>query len=555
MPLTQREFDKQYEELINRIQRKATPFPHDTTTRQIARRKRALADPFFFAATYFPHYIDVGEKYRDVWKDPNRSVDWVEAGFAPVHTQFFSIAAELGRFNILAAFRESAKDTLLGKIDVIRKLVIDDRDVMRWFIPVVAMTDDKAEGKIIPIKLELERNVRLRSDFGELVGNVKWEQDHFVLGNGRGMRAYGRNIALRGEESFGHRPDHIILNDVNDPMKPDGAGQVQKFVDSVKSDILLSVNSTRWSALFLCNYTVKGDIVDALMTWKHTDHYGKHVFRALVPNPLETKDDREIARQCREAGYGVNRKSAWEARHPTVRLLWEEKSDPVTFSSERQMIPRNRKDQLFKDEYLRFHTREQLAQTRYVFYTGNDPSAKDAGDPKAIVTVGYGIRPDGTPHIPVVRAWIEQRGIDDMLIEGFRHNQLYTPKRFGLEVVGSQILFKREYKRLQKSYGPLPIHEIETKGESKESRIQRLAPFIKEGIITFDPEDPGQEILLRQLTAFPNGGDVRNGGVGDDGPDALEMAVRMILEFEHDVELLYETVERRSIRFAAEGAY
>ncbi len=555
MPLTQREFDKQFGELIGRIQRKATPFPHDTTTKQIARRKRAIADPFFFAATYFPHYIDVADEYRDVWKDPDESVDWVEAGFSPDHRRFFDIAGTLGKFNILAAFRESAKDTLLGKIDVIRKLVCDGDDVIRWFVPVVAMTKDKAEGKIIPIRLELEKNVRLRSDFGELVGNVKWEQDHFVLSNGRAMKAYGRDMALRGEENFGHRPDHVILNDVNDPMKPDSAAQVQKFVDSIKGDILLSVNSTRWSALYLCNYTVKGDIVDALMTWKHTDHYGKHIFRALVPNPVETKKEREIARECREAGYGVDRKSAWEARHPTLRLLKEESDDPDTFSSERQMIPRNRKDQLFKDEYIRFHTKEELAGVHYVHYTGNDPSAKDAGDPKAIITVGYGIRPDGTPHIPVRRAWIEQRGIDDMLVEGFRHKQLFNPKRFGLEVVGSQILFKREYKRLQKRFGPLPIHEIETKGESKESRIQRLAPFVKEGIITFDPQDPGQEILLRQLTAFPNAGSVRDGGLGDDGPDALEMAVRMILEFEHEVDLLYETVERRELRFAAEGAY
>ena len=59
MPLTQREFDTQFGELVSRIQKKATPFPNDTTERRISRVERAKADKFFFAATYFPHYIEL----------------------------------------------------------------------------------------------------------------------------------------------------------------------------------------------------------------------------------------------------------------------------------------------------------------------------------------------------------------------------------------------------------------------------------------------------------------------------------------------------------------
>lgn len=553
MAITGKEFDKQFGELLARIQKDVTPFPNDTTAKKIARKKRASSDPFFFALTYFPHYIQVKEEYRDAWKTPEMEIDWVEAGFASVHPEFFKAANLFGALSIVAGFRESAKDTLLGLIDPIFKLVTDDKDRMRWFTACMAMTHDKAEGKVIPIKLELEKNVRLRSDFGELVGNTKWEQDHFVLSNGRGVKAYGRDEAMRGENIFGHRPDHIILNDINDPTKPDSSALVQKFLDSVRGDILFAVNSTRWSAIYLCNHTVKGDIVDELLTGKHTSHFNKHIFRALIPNDLETKRDRDIARECREAGFLDGMKSSWEYRHPTLKLLQEQKNDPDTFACERMQIPRNRKDQKFKDNYFRFHTKEELVGKVYTVYTAVDPSAKDAADYKAVVSVGVGIRNDSL-HIPVRRVSIQQQPIDDMLAETFRHRQALRSKIVGVETNGFQILLKREYIRLQKKYGLLPFHELEHKGESKESRIERIVPFVKEGIITFDLDDPDQDLLIRQLKAFPNAGQVSAGGLGDDGPDALAMCIELIEQFPHAGEVHYTSIRKREAQFAG-GAY
>lgn len=551
---TTKEFEREFGELLARIQRQTTPFPSNIS-QQESRKKRAGIDKFFFAVTYFPHYVEVKEEYRECWKDPSKNYDWVDAGFAGVHVEFFKVANLMKTFSILAAFRESAKDTLLGKIDVIHKLVTDDPEQMRWFPTVMAMTQGKAEAKIIPIKLELESNARLRQDFGDLVGNTKWEMDHFMLKNGRAMKSYGRDQGMRGEENFGHRPDHPILNDINDPTKPDSPSQVQKFVDSVKADILPSVNSPRWSALYLCNYTVKGDIVDALMTWKYTKHYNKKIFRALVPNPMETKLERAIAKQCRDAGFPDREMSAWEARHPTLGLLQERKNDPETFDCERMMRPRNRKDQKFKDHYFKFHTREMLQARTYVQYTAVDPSAKDAGDYKAIITMGVAPREDGSLHMPIRRAWIQQDSIDEMLEMTYRQMKDFRSKLVAVETGGQQILFKREYMRLMKRLGPLPFMEIDTEGESKISRVERLVPYVKEGIITFDSEDPDQELLIRQFKAFPFGGEVSKGGLGDDGPDACEMDLRLIMDHRFAGEVRYETVQRREMRFAGEGAY
>lgn len=549
MLLTQRDFDNQYNELILRIQKQATPFPRDTGEKKRARKKRSLVDKFFFATTYFPHYIQTKEEYRECWKNPEAEYDWIDSGFADFHKELFKTADLLGEFSIIAGFRESAKDTLLGKIDIIHKIVYEDR----WFIPIVAMNETKAETKVVPIKIEFENNERLKNDFGDMRGTVEWEFGSIITKTGRKVKGYGRNQGLRGEENFGHRPDYPMINDINDPMKPDSPEVMQKYLDSIKQDILKSVNAPRWSAVMLCNWTVKGDIIDELMTGKNTAHYNKKIFRALVQNNLFTKEDKEIAKKCREAGYPDIEKSAWEFRHPTLRLLKERKDDPDVFDPEMMMHPRNRKDQKFKDNFFRFHINTDV-QAGYVNYSFIDPSAKDAGDFKSVITVGLGIR-NGSMHIPVRQAFIQKASIDDMVEETYRQNKKFKSKVVGCETNGFQILLKKEYMRLMPKKGLLPFLEVVHAGESKESRIERIVPFVKEGIITFDINDPDQELLIRQLKAFPRGGDAGRGGLGDDGPDALAGCIELIEKYPHAGEgVEYKSIKKREGVFAI-GAY
>jgi predicted phage terminase large subunit-like protein len=229
--------------------------------------------------------------------------------------------------------------------------------------------------------------------------------------------------------------------------------------------------------------------------------------------------------------------------------LKEKKSDPDVFESEMMMHPRNRKDQKFKDNYFRYHTKEDLARRTYVNYTFVDPSAKEAADYKAVVTVGLGLNASGDIHIPIRRASIQQQSIDEMMLETYRQKNLLNSKVVGVETNGFQILLKREYMRLQKKHGLLPFQEIEHKGESKESRIERIVPFVKEGTITFDLEDPDQELLIRQLKAFPQGGQVAQGGLGDDGPDALAGCAELIEKYPHAGEVDYKSLRKREAVF------
>jgi predicted phage terminase large subunit-like protein len=559
-PVTsQREFEKQWSDLINQIRTKATAFPRDSIEKREARKKRARTDKFYFAAMYFPHYIQLDEKYlRSVLKIPEKSpllippdaeIDWVKAGFSPDHKKFFELTELRNKFTILAAYRESSKDTLLSKIDVIHKMIFEEI----WYAVVVAFSHEHAATKVIPVRLEFENNERLKNDFGELKGSIKWEEDEIIISNGRKLKAFGRDESLRGEENFGHRPDWILPNDIEDPTKTTNPALILKYVDSIRQDVLKSVNSPRWGAILLCNYVSKQSIVHELLTGENTSHFDKQIFRALVPNEKRTDEDREIARQARLHKFPDGWKSAWEFRHPTLRLLQEQKDDPDTFDAEMMMRPKDRKSKKFKDTDFKYYTQQQIAGIEMIYYTMIDPSAKEAGDYKAITTLGAPIKSKEF-RLYVINAWIQQASIDAMIEETYRDFELHRQKLIGVEMISFASLLEREYMRLMKEKKkPLPIYKIEHV-DPKDAVIESLVPLVRSGIILFDTQQGDQALLIRQLKAFPDRTPVARGGIGDDGPDALGKCVRLVQDFPYGIGVDYQTVEKRQAAFGR-GAY
>ena len=66
----------------------------------------------------------------------------------------------------------------------------------------------------------------------------------------------------------------------------------------------------------------------------------------------------------------------------------------------------------------------------------------------------------------------------------------------------------------------LPLVKIDNR-VNKHVRIRRLAPYLSRGNIRFRGDSPGTDLLVQQLREFPEGDH-------DDGPDALEMALRVM---------------------------
>jgi predicted phage terminase large subunit-like protein len=551
--LSQRDFEKQFSKLVESIRTQATPFPKDTTEKKIARVKRAKADKFYYAATYFPHYIQLNEELPEVVKlrkgDSSVVLNWVKAGFAECHADFFAQTELRNKFSILAAFRESAKDTLLGKIDPLHKLFCEEA----WFIPIIAYSTDHAETKVIPLKLEIENNERLKNDFGDLKGVVKWEQNEFITKNGRKVQGFGMDVPLRGQENFGHRPDYIILNDIEDPTKTFNHGLCQQNVERIRQDKLKSVNSPRWGAIYLCNYISKQSITYELMTGENTGHFIKKIYPALVPNMKLTQEEQQLAREAKKHGFVDLLKSNWEFRHPTMRLLQEQKDDPDTFDCEMMQRPRDRKNKKFKDTDFRFYADSEVRNIEMAAWTFIDPSAKAAGDYKAIITLGMPVKAEMF-QLYVLAASIQQESIDWLLEETYQHHTRYKSKVVGVEMISFASLLEREYQRLMKKKGTyLPIHKVE-RVENKDAKIESLVPLIRSGLIKFNPQQGDQALLIRQLKGFPDKTPVSRGGIGDDGPDAMAECVKLVQDFPHGEKVEYKSVVKRQAVFA-EGAF
>jgi hypothetical protein len=570
--LSEKEYLHEFGAILDRIRKDATPFRNDSTAKQQARKKRAKSDKLFFAATYFPHYIALDEEYcrrllkqpsGQLYLDPDAEINWVKAGFAESHVMLrhqrvtqpfegglFDLPDVLKQFTIVAGYRECAKSTLLGKIEPLWKLLFEDR----WFILTVSRTEKKAETKVVPLKIELEENIRLRNDFGDLVGKRQWENGFIVTNTGRAVKSLSRDQSPRGEEINGHRYDHFIIDDISDPDLPDSPDIVQKKVDWIKRSLLEGVNSPRWSGLMLTNWTMEGDITDELIRGKNTSHFQKVIIRVLVPNDLRTDEEKRLAKECKAVGLPSEMKSEWEFRHPTVAELRKRKQDPDTHDNERMMQPRQRGGKVFYESWFKFHTRRRLALSGYTMYTFVDPSGTEPGDAKAVITVGVGVV-DGRLHIPVLKCDMQQQDIDWMLETTWRHFIEFRPIVVGVADNAYKDFVNREYLRLMATKkSPLPFLPINQVG-NKHGRIARLAPQVKDGTITFDLEDPDQEWLIRQLKSEPDPGKCMGYGIGgDDGSDALEGGVTLITDYPMYGQVDYQTVQRRQASFGR-GAY
>lgn len=156
-------------------------------------------------------------------------------------------------------------------------------------------------------------------------------------------------------------------------------------------------------------------------------------------------------------------------------------------------------------------------------YIAVDPSkGKDAkkGDYSAIVFAGV---VDG-------KVWVDsdlaRRPVDKLVRDVIEFQRRYGALGVGVEANTFQELLGPEISRVAAEDGtmiPLPLYMI-TNTVNKELRIGRLGPYLARGELMFKTT-PSNRLLVHQLKEFPNGDH-------DDGPDALEMAIRLGLELQ-----------------------
>lgn len=237
----------------------------------------------------------------------------------------------------------------------------------------------------------------------------------------------------------------------------------------------------------------------------------------VVRLPALAGEDDLLGRQPGEA--------LWPERWPASRLLKIKSSiDSYWWNSIYDQRPTRSGKFEWPDEYFGEHllTSDWPSQFELVVIAIDPSKGKDSrkGDYSAIVAIGV-------RHGKIyVDSSIRRRPVSQIVLDGIAIQNLYGALGVGVESNQFQELLGPEFTRVNTECGgamPLPLYMIPNM-VNKELRIGRLGPYLMRRELAFR-DTPDNRLLIEQLKEFPN-------GEHDDGPDALEMAIRLGLQLQ-----------------------
>ena len=469
------------------------------------RRQKAQSDFKFFCYTYFPHYIK---------SDPSAFQTWLYGNLPRL------IDANRGCKEALAAPRGNAKSTIITQLSTLW-CVMTGR---KWYAAILMDSFDQAVMMLEAIKVELESNPRLKQDFVNETGAGRvWQAGVIVTRNGRKVQAAGAGKKLRGWRHGPHRPDLVVLDDIeNDEnvRKKEQRDKLENWIDKA----VLKLGPPDGSMDVLYVGTVLG--YDSVLARKlRSPTWHKVVFKAIeeypdrmdlwerweeiIVNQSEDKADRFYAQNhaLMDAGAVVS----WPEMQPLELLMKFRADGHKAFDSEYQNDPANSEDALFKEIDFWVHPNRD-----WVFYGAVDPSMgkrKKTNDPSATLVGGFD-RVHGV--LDVVEADIARKHPDKIILDVMEFHREYGCLLWVIEIVQFQEFFKDELVKRSAAAGvPVPARGV-IPNTDKGLRIEALAPHISNGLIRIHRS---QTTLYSQLRFWPEADH-------DDGPDALDMLWR-----------------------------
>lgn len=486
-----------------------------------------------------------------------------------MHIELFSLlqdAVETRAQRIaIAAPRGHAKTTIVSQAYVLWCICFKKEP----FVLLISNTIDQASDCLSMIKHELQTNPLLMADFPDACEPPeatptapRWRKEEIITRNGVKVTALGAEKKIRGRKHHQHRPTLIILDDVENETEVRSPEQRLNKMEWFHKAVLKAGSS-------LTNIVVAGTILhydsllatllnpakssgwiarkyQAVVSWAERQDLWER-FNRFYTRQEELPDDKTLEGQ--RSGPRIARIFFDTYKNDMLRgsvVLWPEREDyyalmvqrlvegRASFDSEKQNEPVNPEDCYFQESDLvywddRFPTIEALVEAleranpkcRMSIYGACDPSlgrhasaGSRAGDYSAIVTIA---RDSVTGTLYVLDADIKRRKPDQLIEDIFEYHRLRRYSIFGIEANQFQQLLCDMIRQRARERGlNVRVRDI-TNSADKHGRIQRLQALIGSGRLQFSKR---HSMLLEQLRQFPM-------GAHDDGPDALEMAVRL----------------------------
>ncbi|MBI2826373.1 MAG: phage terminase large subunit [Planctomycetia bacterium] len=439
-----------------------------------------------------------------------------------------------GKLNAIGP-RGAAKSTI-ASLACPLKLAVEKREPYIW---IVSDTKEQARAHLENIKAELVENARLAADYPAAAGKGPvWRAGSIRLRNGVTIDAFGTGQRIRGRRRRENRPTLIICDDL----------QNDQHIESVRE----RERSRRWFHGTLLKAGTKTTNVIHLATALHRDAialelhrtpgWTSRIFRAIERWPddvlawqeweaLYTDVERPDSQEQARAFYQTHR----EQMNAGAVLLWPEQEDlyalmrmrvesgRAAFEREKQGSPINPESCEWPEAYFGPHLWfDDWPEGVTLKVLALDPSkGHDArrGDYSAFVLVG--VTPAGMLY---VEADLARRPTPQIVADGVELCRRFRPDALVIEANQFQELLGREFVAEFARQGILGVQPWSLDNRTnKLVRIRRLGPFLSQQRLRFKGHSPSTRLLVEQMQQFPVGDH-------DDGPDALEMAIRMAAE-------------------------
>ncbi len=436
-----------------------------------------------------------------------------------------------GKLNLLAP-RGSAKSTVGALCYVLRSAV----EGLEPYIWIISATKEQAAAHLDHIKAELEDNARLGRAYPRSArrGGV-WRSGAIELLNGAVVESYGAGQQLRGRRRREHRPSLIVCDDVQNDLlaaSPLQRAACQQWFHGV----VLKAGDQRTNVVNLATALHR----DALAMNLHgAPGWTSALFRAVErwPDNLELWRQWEVLAADRTRADATAAARAFFESHRAEMLagsdvLWPEREDlyelmmmrlfegRASFEREKQNSPIDPERCEWPDEYFEqhiwFHEWPADLAVRTIALDPSKGADARHGDYSAYVLLG--VDPAGTLYVD---ADLARRPTPQMVADGVALCVQFRPHALGVESHQYHDLLAAEFaaefrRRTARLTPPLAIHNR----VNKDVRIRSLGPYLSQRLMRFRSHSASTQLLVDQLRDFPLGDH-------DDGPDALEMAVRL----------------------------
>ena len=354
----------------------------------------------------------------------------------------------------------------------------------------IQSTSSKAISINLSIRDEIENNDRIRRDYGDQVGNQKWTEKQFVLGNGIIFSCIGVGDSVRGIHYKNIRPDWVVGDDIYDED------------DSYSIDRIRKKERWFW-----------GSIYKALAKKQTCLHLlGTAIHRADLLHKLPKNPDWKC-RKFKAVMDQIKKKVLWPEVETFEKLMKDKVNmGSILFNREMQNDCRSDEESIIKEQHLKyFHTipdDEEIIQTILAI----DPAI---GEKNTNDFTGKVIVYKTKFHNYYVMKIFQDRMSFNKNLEHIK--KLHKDHNFKIVKLEAIAAFKAFAQELRRTTG-IPLQEIKTV-KDKESRLANVSPKFENGkvYISMGIETRLREDLVEQL--------LNNKPVHDDIRDALVLAL------------------------------